>query len=125
MRELEAELGRSEEGRRSREAEAERLIVENGLLLRRVESGQAEAEALRTEAQELGILRRRHQGEAEEVDARLRRLSQEPDVEPDRTPAQAAARRLLREHGIAHAPLFAAGACGTPNRRPARRRPGR
>lgn len=65
-------------------------------------------EALRTEAQELGILRRRHQAEAEEVDARLRRLSREADVEPDRTPAQAAARRLLREHGIPHAPLFAA-----------------
>ncbi|HEX2080263.1 MAG TPA: TIGR02680 family protein [Longimicrobium sp.] len=65
-------------------------------------------EALRAEAQELGIVRRRHQADAEEVDARLRRLSQEPDVEPERTPAQAAARRLLREHGIAHAPLFAA-----------------
>jgi uncharacterized protein (TIGR02680 family) len=65
-------------------------------------------EALRAEAQELGILRRRHQTEAEEVDARLRRLSQEPDVEPDRTPARTAARRLLHEHGIAHAPLFAA-----------------
>jgi hypothetical protein len=65
-------------------------------------------EALRAEAQELGILRRRRQSEAEEVDERLRRLSQEPDVEPDRAPAQAAARRLLREHGIAHAPLFAA-----------------
>ncbi|WP_420127200.1 SbcC/MukB-like Walker B domain-containing protein [Longimicrobium sp.] len=68
----------------------------------------AAQEALRAEAQELGILRRRHQGEAEEVDARLRRLSQEPDVEPDRTPAQTSARRLLREHGIAHTPLFAA-----------------
>lgn len=65
-------------------------------------------EALRAEAQEIGILRRRHQTDAEVVDARLRRLSQEADVEPDRTPAQAAARRLLREHGIAHAPLFAA-----------------
>jgi uncharacterized protein (TIGR02680 family) len=65
-------------------------------------------EALRTEAQELGVLRRRHQSDAEEVDARLRRLSQEADVEPDRTPAQSAARRLLREHDIAHAPLFAA-----------------
>jgi uncharacterized protein (TIGR02680 family) len=65
-------------------------------------------EALRAEAQEIGVLRRRHQADAEEVDARLRRLSQETDVEPDRTPAQAAARRLLREHGIAHAPLFAA-----------------
>ncbi|MBV9110595.1 MAG: hypothetical protein JO306_14390, partial [Gemmatimonadetes bacterium] len=65
-------------------------------------------EALRAEAQELGVLRRRWQAEAEEVDARLQRLSREPDVEPDRTPAQAAARRLLREHGIAHAPLFAA-----------------
>jgi len=40
LRELEAELGRSEEGRRSREAEAERLTAENGLLLRRVESGE-------------------------------------------------------------------------------------
>jgi uncharacterized protein (TIGR02680 family) len=68
----------------------------------------ASQEALRVEAQELGILRRRHQGDAEEVDARLRRLSQEPDVEPDRTATHAAARRLLREHGIAHAPLFAA-----------------
>jgi predicted nucleic acid-binding Zn-ribbon protein len=65
-------------------------------------------EALRAEAQEIGILRRRHQADAEEVDARLRRLSQETDVEPDRTPAQIATRRLLREHGIAHAPLFAA-----------------
>ncbi|HST58721.1 MAG TPA: SbcC/MukB-like Walker B domain-containing protein, partial [Longimicrobium sp.] len=74
----------------------------------------AAQEALRAEAQELGILRRRHQGEAEEADARLRRLSQEPDVEPDRTPAQAAARRLLREHGIAHAPLFAAVDLGGP-----------
>ncbi|HYR09980.1 MAG TPA: hypothetical protein VEQ60_19555, partial [Longimicrobium sp.] len=70
--------------------------------------------ALRGEAQELGILRRRCQGEAEEVDARLRRLSQEPDVEPDRTPAQTAARRLLREHAIAHAPLFAAVDLGRP-----------
>lgn len=68
----------------------------------------ATLEALRAEAQEIGILRRRHQADAEEVDARLGRLSQEPDVEPDRTPAQSAARRLLREHGIAHAPLFAA-----------------
>lgn len=68
----------------------------------------AAQEALRAEAQELGILRRRHQTDADEVDARLRRLSREADVEPDRTPAQAAARRLLREHGIAHAPLFAA-----------------
>jgi hypothetical protein len=51
LRELEAELGRSEEGCRSREAEAERLTAENGLLLRRVESGQAEAEALRLELQ--------------------------------------------------------------------------
>lgn len=68
----------------------------------------AAQEALRAEAQELGILRRRHQADAEEVDGRLRRLSQEADVEPDRAPAQAAARRLLREHGIAHAPLFAA-----------------
>jgi hypothetical protein len=65
-------------------------------------------EALRAEAQELGVVRRRRQVEAEEVDARLRRLSQDPDVEPDRTPAQAAARRLLHEHGIPHAPLFAA-----------------
>lgn len=74
----------------------------------------AAQEALRTEAQELGILRRRHQSAAEEVDARLRRLSQEPEVEPDRTPSQAAARRLLREHGIAHAPLFAAVDLGGP-----------
>ncbi|MBB4634613.1 SbcC/MukB-like Walker B domain-containing protein [Longimicrobium terrae] len=65
-------------------------------------------EALRTEAQELGIIRRRHQTDAEQVDERLRRLSREADVEPERTPAQTAARRLLREHGIAHAPLFAA-----------------
>lgn len=65
-------------------------------------------EALRAEAQELGILLRRRQADAEEVDARLKRLSREPDVEPDRTPAQTAARRLLREHGITHAPLFAA-----------------
>ncbi|HEV7587191.1 MAG TPA: AAA family ATPase, partial [Longimicrobium sp.] len=64
-------------------------------------------EALRSDAQELGIQRRRRQEEVEEVDARLRRLSSERDVEPDRTPAQAAARRLLREHGIPHAPLFA------------------
>jgi len=65
-------------------------------------------EALRSEAQELGIQRRRRQEEVDETEARLRRLSSERDVEPDRTPAQAAARRLLREHGIPHAPLFAA-----------------
>jgi len=63
---------------------------------------------LRTMAQELEIGRRRVREEAEEVDARLRRLASEADVEPERTPAQAAARRLLREHGIAHLPLFAA-----------------
>jgi len=68
----------------------------------------AAQEALRAEAQEIGILLRRHQTDAEVVDARLRRLSQEADVEPDRAPAQAAARRLLREHGIPHTPLFAA-----------------
>jgi predicted nucleic acid-binding Zn-ribbon protein len=71
-------------------------------------------EVLRDEAQELGVVRRRRLTEAEEVDARLRRLSQDPDVEPDRTPAQDAARRLLREHGIAHTSLFAAVDLGGP-----------
>ena len=63
---------------------------------------------LRALAVELETVRGRVQGEVSEVEARLKRLATERDVEPDRTPAQAAARRLLREHGIAHVPLFAA-----------------
>jgi hypothetical protein len=63
---------------------------------------------LRALAVELETVRGRVQGEVAEVEARLKRLATERDVEPDRTPAQAAARRLLREHGIAQVPLFAA-----------------
>jgi len=64
-------------------------------------------DGLRAHALELDSARRRRQDEADEVEAALRRLASERDLEPDRTPAQAAARRLLREHGIAHLPLFA------------------
>ncbi|HEX8246080.1 MAG TPA: SbcC/MukB-like Walker B domain-containing protein, partial [Longimicrobium sp.] len=71
-------------------------------------------ETLRSRAQELEIRRRRVRDDADEVDARLKRLAAEPDVEPERTPAQAAARRLLREHGIPHLPLFAACDLGGP-----------
>ncbi|CAA9301031.1 MAG: hypothetical protein AVDCRST_MAG68-443, partial [uncultured Gemmatimonadetes bacterium] len=63
---------------------------------------------LRALAIELETVRSRVQAEVAEVEARLRRLATERDLDPDRTPAQAAARRLLREHGIAHQPLFAA-----------------
>jgi len=66
------------------------------------------AERLRSHGQELEIRMRRLRDEAGEVDARLKRLAADPDVEPERTPAQAAARRLLRERGIPHLPLFAA-----------------
>lgn len=65
-------------------------------------------DGLRAHAVELDSARRRLSGEMEEVEARLRGLAAERDVEPERTPARAAARRLLREHGIAHLPLFAA-----------------
>ncbi|HEU4560710.1 MAG TPA: AAA family ATPase, partial [Longimicrobium sp.] len=65
-------------------------------------------ESLRARGQELGFRRQRLQGDVAEVEARLRRLAAERDVEPERTEAQQAARRLLREHGIAHVPLFAA-----------------
>ncbi len=65
-------------------------------------------EALRLEREERGILRRRLEGDVAEVETRLRRLAAERDVEPERSEARQAARRLLREHGIAHAPLFAA-----------------
>jgi hypothetical protein len=71
-------------------------------------------DALRTHAQELGFRRQRLQGDVAEVEARLRRLAAERDVEPDRTEARQAARRVLREHGIAHAPLFAACDLGGP-----------
>jgi hypothetical protein len=47
--ELEAELGRSEEQCRGREAEAERLVSELDVLRRRVEAGEVEAASLRTE----------------------------------------------------------------------------
>jgi len=47
--ELEAELGRSEEQRRGREAEAERLTSELDVLRRRVEAGEIESASLRTE----------------------------------------------------------------------------
>jgi hypothetical protein len=65
-------------------------------------------ELLATHTQELGFRRRALHDEVAEVEARLRRLAAERDVEPDRTEAQRAARRLLREHGVPHAPLFAA-----------------
>ena len=65
-------------------------------------------ETLRTRGQELDFQRRRLRAETAEVEARLQRLAAERDVEPDRTPAQAAARRLLREHAVPHLPLFAA-----------------
>jgi Putative exonuclease SbcCD, C subunit len=68
----------------------------------------AAQEELRGRREEMGFQRRRLEDEAREVDARLRRLASEAEVEPERSPAQAAARRLLREHGIAHLPLFAA-----------------
>jgi hypothetical protein len=68
----------------------------------------AAQEAIRATLEETGFQRRRLEDEAREVDARLQRLAAEPEVEPERTDAQAAARRLLREQGIAHVPLFAA-----------------
>ncbi len=46
---LESELGRSEEIRRGREAEAERLNAELGVLGRRLEAGEAEIASLRAE----------------------------------------------------------------------------
>ena|GEM_PF-2837705 len=65
-------------------------------------------QALRAQRQELGFLQRSLRDESAEVEARLRKAMSEEDVEPDRAPAQVEARRLLREQGIAHAPLFAA-----------------
>lgn len=69
---------------------------------------EAAQEELRGRIQEMDFQRRRLDDEAREVDARLRRLDAEADVEPERSPARAAARRLLREHAVAHVPLFAA-----------------
>ncbi|HET7233705.1 MAG TPA: TIGR02680 family protein [Longimicrobium sp.] len=65
------------------------------------------AQRLREHREELGFARRRAQDEAHEVEARLRKLSSEKDLEPERTAGREAARRLLREHGVPHAPLFA------------------
>lgn len=64
-------------------------------------------EQLRAHRDELGLARTRLRGDVQDVEASLRRLAEEKEVEPERTPATQAARRLLREHGIAHAPLFA------------------
>lgn len=68
----------------------------------------AAQEEVRGRVEEMEFQRRRLEEEAWEVDARLQRLAAEPEVEPERSPAQGSARRLLREHGIAHLPLFAA-----------------
>ncbi|MBW3654496.1 MAG: TIGR02680 family protein [Gemmatimonadetes bacterium] len=72
----------------------------------------AALEEVRDRMHEARLQQRRVQDEAHEVDLRLKRLAAEPDVEPDRSPAQASARRLLREHAIPHVPLFAASDLG-------------
>jgi hypothetical protein len=74
----------------------------------------AALEEVRDGLHEAKLQQRRVQDDAREVDTRLKRLAAEPDVEPDRSPAQASARRLLREHAIPHVPLFAACDLGGP-----------
>ncbi|HEU0078500.1 MAG TPA: AAA family ATPase, partial [Longimicrobiaceae bacterium] len=69
---------------------------------------EAAAQLLRMRREELGFVRTHLRGEEKEAGERLRRLAAEEDVEPDRSPSREAARRLLREHGVPHLPLFAA-----------------